>query len=84
MIVFPLKRFRIPLIAFTAAVLNLSCALGVEDSEMLAIDREDYREGFEGFWLGQCIANWTGINAGNGQSGTSILYRRFPGEGRMS
>ena len=24
------------------------------------IDREQYRDRLEGFWLGQCIANWTG------------------------
>ena len=27
----------------------------------LAISREDYRNGLYGFWLGQCIANWTGL-----------------------
>jgi len=62
MIVFPPKRVRILLIVITTAFLNLSYALGdLDDSETLSIDREDYREGFEGFWLGQCIANWTGL-----------------------
>jgi len=27
----------------------------------LTISREDYRNSLYGFWLGQCIANWTGL-----------------------
>ncbi|WP_304238205.1 ADP-ribosylglycohydrolase family protein [Jiulongibacter sediminis] len=27
----------------------------------LVIDRVEYQEKLEGFWLGQCIANWTGL-----------------------
>ncbi len=30
-------------------------------AEPLEIDRERYRDGLEGFWLAQCIANWTGL-----------------------
>ena len=27
----------------------------------ITISRADYRDRLEGFWLGQCIANWTGL-----------------------
>ena len=30
-------------------------------TEALNINRYDYANGLEGFWLGQCIANWTGL-----------------------
>ena len=30
-------------------------------AEQLTISRADYAEKLHGFWLGQCIANWTGI-----------------------
>ena len=32
-----------------------------EQAEELAISRSAYKEKLEGFWLGQCIANWTGL-----------------------
>lgn len=35
-------------------------SLGAQQ-EMLEISRADYAEGLRGFWLGQCIANWTGL-----------------------
>lgn len=31
------------------------------DSDDRAICRSDYAEKLQGFWLGQCIANWTGL-----------------------
>ena len=36
----------------------LSC---VDDNENFVIDKEEYKNKLEGFWLGQSIANWTGI-----------------------
>ena len=30
-------------------------------ADQITIDRADYQRKLEGFWLGQCIANWTGI-----------------------
>ena len=46
----------------------------------LVINRDTYREGFEGFWLGQSIGNWTGLITemdkigGPGEAG--VFYRR--------
>ena len=31
------------------------------DTSELLISREDYSNKLYGFWLGQCIANWTGL-----------------------
>lgn len=32
-----------------------------EEQSYIRISRDDYREQLHGFWLGQCIANWTGL-----------------------
>ncbi len=32
-----------------------------ENDHLLRIDRTAYQHKLEGFWLGQCIANWTGL-----------------------
>jgi len=32
----------------------------------IKINRLEYLNKLEGFWLGQCIANWTGLITGNG------------------
>ena len=31
------------------------------NAEVISISRDSYREKLHGFWLGQCIANWTGL-----------------------
>lgn len=33
----------------------------VPATKTMVISREDYRDRLQGFWLGQCIANWTGL-----------------------
>ena len=38
--------------------INISCSPKLND---LVIDKNQYRDQLEGFWLGQCIANWTGL-----------------------
>ena len=45
---------------FVIVMLLLGVAMTVQASE-LAISRAEYLEKLHGFWLGQCIANWTGI-----------------------
>ncbi|MFZ4428756.1 MAG: ADP-ribosylglycohydrolase family protein [Phycisphaerales bacterium] len=39
---------------------GLAAASPVSAQSCRLIDREQYRDRLEGFWLGQCIANWTG------------------------
>ena len=33
--------------------------------DKLVIDRDDYKDKLKGFWLGSCIANWTGLPTEN-------------------
>lgn len=33
----------------------------VKGGDQLSISRSEYQDGLQGFWLGQCIANWTGL-----------------------
>ena len=37
------------------------CGSTMAQADELTISRSDYLEKLHGFWLGQCIANWTGI-----------------------
>ena len=38
--------------------INTSCSSRLNE---MVIDKNQYRDQLEGFWLGQCIANWTGL-----------------------
>jgi hypothetical protein len=38
-----------------------SCSNFNSSSKTILINRQNYSEQLEGFWLGQCIANWTGL-----------------------
>ncbi len=39
-------------------LINTSCSSRLNE---MVIDKNHYRDQLEGFWLGQCIANWTGL-----------------------
>jgi hypothetical protein len=54
-------------------VLALLSAVSVSAAEVQAISRSDYAEKLEGFWLGQCIANWTGLRT-EGERKTQPFY----------
>ena len=34
---------------------------GTKDRPVLVLSKAEYQDRLEGFWLGQCIANWTGL-----------------------
>ncbi len=57
-------------IVFLLIILTLSCtgkesgAISDEDKyqkDSLAVSKNKYQDQLQGFWLGQCIANWTGL-----------------------
>jgi len=54
----------------------------IEKNENIVLSRKDYKNKLYGFWLGQCIANWTGLvtemdKIGNiGQIKTGKFYTR--------
>ena len=63
-------------VAVTAMVL----AMGAGADE-LTVSRADYAEKLQGFWLGQCLANWTGIvtemdKIGVGEGEQLVFYTR--------
>ena len=40
---------------------DLTAHIPATHSKTIEISRADYKNRLEGFWLGQCIANWTGL-----------------------
>ena len=59
----PLLFIRID-IMYKFVLILLTCAflLGCQTPEnTLLIDRNEYKDKLRGFWLGSCIANWTGL-----------------------
>ncbi|MEM6345098.1 MAG: ADP-ribosylglycohydrolase family protein [Bacteroidota bacterium] len=71
-----LTTLLICLLAFAA------CQTSSPQEETLSISRAQYQEQLYGFWLGQCIANWTGLitemdKVGNiGEVKTGAFYTR--------
>ncbi|WOJ94397.1 ADP-ribosylglycohydrolase family protein [Congregibacter variabilis] len=55
------KASAIALIAVAMACLAPSAWAQTEDRGTLNLSRSDYARRMEGFWLGQSIANWTGL-----------------------
>ena len=48
------------------AALAFGCTSGhwgapVDSADVIILSRSDYADRLEGFWLGQSIANWTGL-----------------------
>ena len=44
-----------------AVIILLLIACEKKETEELILSRSEYRDKLYGFWLGQCIANWTGL-----------------------
>ena len=64
--------------AFAMAVL---AGATVASAGELTVSRADYAEKLQGFWLGQCLANWTGIvtemdKIGVGEGEQLVFYTR--------
>ncbi len=60
---------------FILATLNTNMALGqmtdsAENKEIIhyKINRTEYKDKLRGFWLGSCIANWTGLPTENART----------------
>ncbi|MBL7474085.1 ADP-ribosylglycohydrolase family protein [Robertkochia sp. 1368] len=54
------KHFFYLILLWLLTLLNLSCN-APQESEQITISREAYHDKLQGFWLGQSIANWTGL-----------------------
>ena len=46
---------------FSALTIVALCGSTMAQADELTVSRSEYLEKLHGFWLGQCIANWTGI-----------------------
>ncbi|MDE0190074.1 MAG: ADP-ribosylglycohydrolase family protein [Gammaproteobacteria bacterium] len=46
---------------FSALTIMALCGSMTAQADVLTLSRSEYSEKLHGFWLGQCIANWTGI-----------------------
>ena len=65
----------------------LPCPATAAGDTSLILSRSEYAEKLQGFWLGQCIANWTGLitemdkviqqNAANAESSKSDICLIF-------
>jgi len=53
------KKAKMKLKLIVTLVLTASTVFGANGN--LKISRAEYRQKLQGFWLGQCIANWTGL-----------------------
>nr|WP_255444043.1 ADP-ribosylglycohydrolase family protein [Robiginitalea sp. SC105] len=54
-------QFFVLLLAATAPTAFAQPAGAVAPTDTLVLDRAGYAEKLEGFWLAECIANWTGL-----------------------
>lgn len=52
--------FILFLLSLTILV-DSGCTSLQSENQVLRISKADYQDKLEGFWLGQCIANWTGL-----------------------
>ena len=54
-----LSRILVVICCFSVSQFLIDCAAAQTDD--FSISRARYKQKLEGFWLGQCIANWTGL-----------------------
>lgn len=70
------------LFASLTILIEAGCTKAASEGTVIKISRADYQDKLEGFWLGQCIANWTGLitemdKIGNiGEVQTGAFYTR--------
>ena len=65
---------------FSALTIISLCGSTMAQADELTVSRSEYLEKLHGFWLGQCIANWTGIITEmrkiGGQGERGVFYTR--------
>ena len=60
-----MKILRLSILGILIAIIAISCQVS---EEVLSINRTAYKDKIRGFWLGGCIANWTGLPTENGRT----------------
>ena len=65
---------------FSALTITALCGSMVAQADVLTVSRSEYSERLQGFWLGQCIANWTGLitemDKIGGEGDRGVFYTR--------
>lgn len=65
---------------FFALTIMALCGSTIALADTLTVSRSEYSEKLHGFWLGQCIANWTGIitemDKIGGEGDRGVFYTR--------
>ena len=71
---------------FSALTIMAVCGSAIAQADVLTVSRSEYQQKLHGFWLGQCIANWTGLitemDKIGGEGDRGILYARELGRSR--
>ena len=60
-----MKILRLSTLGILIAIIAISCQVS---EEVLSINRTAYKDKIRGFWLGGCIANWTGLPTENART----------------
>jgi hypothetical protein len=63
---------------WTGLILLLLGAVSAHAGTSLTLSRSEYAEKLQGFWLGQCIANWTGLVTEMDKVGDTPEFRTLP------
>ena len=63
---------------FILSVLACGCLPAATETSPLLINRSEYADQLHGFWLGQCIANWTGLVTEMDKVGDTGEHKTLP------
>ena len=65
---------------FSALTIMAVCGSTTAQADVLTVSRSEYQQKLHGFWLGQCIANWTGLitemDKIGGEGDRGVFYTR--------
>ena len=73
--------FPFLIIFFGGFCLFISCS---PHSDKLILNRKEYKDKLMGFWLGGCIANWTGLPTENQRTGFPFFTDSDFGKGKFN
>jgi pimeloyl-ACP methyl ester carboxylesterase len=63
---------------FILSILTCGCLPAATETSSLLINRSEYADQLHGFWLGQCIANWTGLVTEMDKVGDTGEHKTLP------
>lgn len=75
-----MKRQLNIIVSFLGFWLIISCSVS---SQKLTLNKEEYKDKLMGFWLGECIGNWTGLPTENRRTGFPFFTDSDFGKGKF-